>query len=139
MASITVGTAGLDALLAGVRKQVERKWASTKAVAIDTATFGEGKAKKFTATRPGRTTGKAGRIESGDMIDAIKAEPVSFSSDLVQARYGFTAEFEDYFAMQTVTGFDHVRADRFIEPTFALRDSITPTQNYARQALKAAL
>ena len=138
MASITVSS-GFDSLLASVRKQVTEAWAKVEVAAEDAAEFGAKTAQSYTATRPGAKSGKAGRIESGAMIGAIRHERVSFSPDLVEARYGFVDEFEEYFRMQTVTGFTHNRSGETIQPTFALRDSIGPTNAFARDAAKRSL
>lgn len=127
----------LDGIVAIVRKQVEKKWAQFGVVAEDAAEFGSKTAQAYTATRPGVTTGKAGREESGDMIDALRWRTVSFSADLIQTEYGFVDEFEMYMVFQTVTGFQHNRGGQYIAPTFALRDSIGPTREHAIRAAKA--
>lgn len=134
MASIDVSTAGLDALLAGVRKQVEATWSRQKSAAIESAEFGAKSAQSYTASRPGAKTGKAGRVETGAMIGAIRSRLLTFSPNLIESQYGFIDEFEDYFKMQTVTGFLNIRSGDKIEPTFALRDSIGPTNDFARDA-----
>jgi hypothetical protein len=59
---------------------------------------------------------------------------VSFSPDLIETRYGFVDEFRQYFGYQTVTGFQHNRSGQYIGPTFALRDSIGPTREFAINA-----
>lgn len=124
----------LDGIVAIVRAQVEKKWDSLRDAAGETAEFGARTAQSYTASRPGATTGKAGRIDSGTMIDALRWEPVSFSPTLIHTRYGFVKEFKDYFKYQTVTGFRHNRSSRYIGPTFALRDSIDPTREYGLRA-----
>ncbi|HET7741057.1 MAG TPA: hypothetical protein VFL67_10450 [Mycobacterium sp.] len=134
MASITVSTGALDALLSSVRKQVEAVWARQKNAAIESAEFGAKSAQSYTASRPGAKTGKAGRIDSGAMVGAIRSRLLTFGPGLIQSQYGFIDEFEDYFKMQTVTGFLNIRSGDKIEPTFALRDSIGPTNDFAHDA-----
>jgi hypothetical protein len=133
MASITV-TNGLDSIMAVARKRVAQVWAKQQAANIEAAEFGAKTAQSYTASRPGATTGKAGRIAGGDMIGAIRSRPISFDARLIRSQYGFVDDFEDYFKMQTVTGFTHNRSDKYIAPTFALRDSIGPTKSFARDA-----
>jgi len=134
MASINVNASGMDALLASVRRQVESKWEAQGEAAAEAGRFGAKTAQSYTATRPGATTGKAGRIESGSMIDALRTKPVSFSPSEIHVQYGFVDEFEAYYKMQTITGFTHNRSGKTISPTFALRDSIEPTKAFARDA-----
>lgn len=62
------------------------------------------------------------RIQTGAMIGAISSRMLS-TGDLAAGEFGFINEFEDYFKYQTVTGFTHNRSSKYIEPTFALRDS----------------
>lgn len=118
----------LDGIIAIVRKAIQDKWDSLDRVAENAAEFGAKTAQSYTASRPGATTGKAGRIESGDMIDAIRSKRVSKTDSEIHKQYGFVDEFEEYFKYQTVTGFVHNRSGRYIGPTFALRDSINPTR-----------
>lgn len=124
----------LDDLLSIVRKRVDEAWNDLRAVNEEAAEFGAKTAQSYTASRPGATTGKAGRVDSGNMIDAIRSRPVSFSADLIVSQYGFVDEFEAYFRYQTVSGFSHNRSGDMIQPTFALRDSIGPTRDYAVRA-----
>lgn len=125
---------GLDDILSIVRKRVDETWNDLRGANEEAAEFGAKTAQSYTASRPGATTGKAGRIASGDMIGAIRSQPVSFSDSLIVSRYGFVDEFEEYFRYQTVTGFSHNRSGDRIQPTFALRDSIGPTRDYAVRA-----
>lgn len=132
-----VSANGLDSLLASVRRQVEGKWKIVGNVADEAAEFGAKTAQSYTASRPGAKTGKAGRIDTGAMVEAIRHKRVSYSLDLVEAHYGFIGTLEDYFKMQTVTGFRH--HSQFIAPTFALRDSRGPAEAFARSQLNGRL
>jgi len=127
----------LDGIMAIVKKQVDKIWAEFGDVAEETARFGAKTAQSYTSTRPGMTTGKAGRIESGDMVNALRSRPVSKRDDLIHTQYGFVDEFDEYMKYQTVTGFTHNRSGRYVAPTFALRDSIGPTRDYAIRAGKS--
>jgi hypothetical protein len=120
----------LGGILASITRQVTKIMADMGKVAIEGSEFGAKTAQSYTASRPGATTGKAGRVDTGEMIEAIRSKPVSFSLDLIEVQYGFVNEAEEYFGMQTVTGFSHNRSGDYIAPTFALRDSIEPTRAY---------
>jgi hypothetical protein len=137
----SVNTGGLDALVAGVRQQVEQKWATAGKIVLEAAEFGASTAQSYTRSRPGATTGKAGRVDLGTMAAAIRFKPVASTGKTVSARYGFVGDFEEYFRFQTVTGFRHVRSrdSKFIAPTYALRDSITPVEAFARAQLGSRL
>lgn len=136
-----VSMSGLDGLLASVRRQVEAKWKIVGDVSKEAAEFGAKTAQSYTASRPGAKTGKAGRIDTGAMVAAIRSRPVAFSLDLAEAKYGFIGDFEEYFRIQTVTGFRHARSveSQFIAPTFALRDSRGPAEAFARDQLRSRL
>ena len=130
------GLGGIEAL---IRKKVQQAWSELQKVNTEAAEFGAKTAQSYTNSRPGATTGKAGRVDTGAMVGAIRSRPLSFSQDLIQSQYGFIDEFEEYFGMQTVTGFRHNRSGDKIEPTFALRDSIGPTRDFAVKTGQAAV
>jgi len=138
---LNVSTAGLDGLLASVRRQVEGKWRIVGQVAQEAAEFGAETARSYTRSRPGATTGKAGRVDTGKMVEAIRHERVGFSLDMADTRYGFVGEYEKYFGLQSITGFRHVGTldSSFIAPTFALRDSRGPAEAFARAQLRSRL
>jgi hypothetical protein len=79
--------------------------------------------KRFTETRPSAKSGKQGRIETSDMLNAIDGEVFWDSIDRLVGKFGFTDRQEMYFMWQTTTGFRHYKSGEFIEPTFALRDA----------------
>lgn len=132
--NIEVLTGGLDSIMDIVRRKVDAKWKSLGEAAEEAGEFGSKTAQSYTLSRPGAKTGKAGRVDTGDMVGALRWKPVSFSDTLIHTQYGFVDEYEDYYGMQTVTGFTHNRSGRFIGPTFALRDSIGPTRDFAMRA-----
>lgn len=134
MASVTVGVAGFDSLMSSLRRQVGQSWDRQRGAAAEAAEFGAKTAQSYTKSRPGATTGKAGRVETGEMVGALRFREISFGPDLVRYQYGFVDEYELYYRAQTVTGFTHNRSGNTIEPTFALRDSIGPTNDFARGA-----
>ena len=138
MASITV-TNGLDSIMTVARKRVGQVWAAQRAANMLAAEFGAKTAQSYTASRPGATTGKAGRVQGGDMIGALRARHISADDRLIRSHYGFVDEYELYFRAQTVTGFIHNRSGDKIEPTFALRDSIGPTNDFAHDAAGRAV
>lgn len=128
----------LDGIMASVRKQVERKWQALRRANEEAAEFGAQTARSYTRSRPGATTGKAGRVDSGAMVAALKHRLISFDNDLIRSQYGFTDDYDEYMKFQTVTGFRHNRSSRYIAPTFALRDSIEPTRAVAKDRAKGA-
>jgi hypothetical protein len=138
-ASVTTG--GFDSILASVRRQVERKWQQAGRIAEEAAEFGSKTAQSYTASRPGASTWIAGRIDTGSMVAAIRWKPVGSSMSSVRTRYGFVGDFKEYYRIQTVTGFRHVRSkdSQFIAPTFALRDSREPVRAFARAQLRSRL
>lgn len=76
-------------------------------------------AKKITATSGTVKSGKAGRIDSGDMIDAIGYEVYQKANDQIVGELGFVGQKAFYFYLQTQTGFNH-KGGEFIEPTLAI-------------------
>lgn len=92
-------------------------------------------AKEFTASRPSAKSGKAGRVDTNDMIDAIKGD-IKAGADEVLGRFGFIEAQELYFKLQTVTGFMH---GDFIEPTNALRDAKDIAISDLHAAIRAAV
>lgn len=81
-------------------------------------------AKDFTASRPSNKSGKAGRVESGKMMNEIIGRSYREGVSKVVGEFGFiNGPAELYMALQTSTGFKHWLSGDFIEPTFALRDA----------------
>lgn len=81
-------------------------------------------AKRFTATRPSRKSGKQGRIETGKMVEQIIGRSYREGVRNVVGEFGFlNGPAELYMALQTSSGFTHWRSGEFIEPTFAFRDA----------------
>lgn len=79
--------------------------------------------KRFTETRPSAKSGKQGRVDTADMLNAIDGEAFWEGVDKIVGRFGFLNRQELYFALQTSTGFTHYLSGEFIEPTFAMRDA----------------
>lgn len=97
--------------------RLENAMASVIRIAVDDA-------KRFTASRPSAKSGKAGRIESGKMMEEIMGRSYREGVANVVGEFGFlNGPAELYMALQTSTGFKHWRSGEFIEPTFALRDA----------------
>ncbi len=136
---MSVNAGALDGLLAIVRKEVQETWGKLREVNREAAEFGAQTARSYTRSRPGATTGKAGRVASGAMVNAIRHRQVSFSDDLIKSQYGFIEDYDEYMRFQPVTGFRHNRSSRYIAPTFALRDSIEPTRGFAVDAGRSAV
>lgn len=136
---MNVNASALDGILASVRQQVQRKWQRLRRANEEAAEFGAKTAQSYTRSRPGATTGKAGRVDTGAMVSAIRHRPLSFSDELIRSQYGFVDDYDEYMRYQTVTGFRHNRSSRYIAPTFALRDSREPTRAFAKQAGQEAV
>lgn len=81
--------------------------------------------KRFTASRPGLKTGKAGRVETAAMLEAIAERSFFEGVDRIVGEFGFLNRKDLYFMLQTSTGFTHYLSGDFIEPTFAMRDAAT--------------
>lgn len=101
-----------------VKKDLEeRVWSALQKVieqAVDDA-------KRFTSDRGTAKSGKAGRIETGLMVQSIVGRVVKDGMDKIVGEFGFLDRNELYFWLQTVNGFEHGAS--FIEPTFAFRDA----------------
>lgn len=79
---------------------------------------------QFTATRGTSKSGKAGRIESGDMYDAVSYRVWQDPDGNINGEIGFLKEQFFYYFLQTSEGFTHWVSGEFIEPTNALRDAV---------------
>jgi len=79
--------------------------------------------KRFTASRPSAKSGKAGRVDTAAMLEAIASKSFLEGADQIIGEFGFVDRQELYFKLQTSTGFQHYRSGDFIEPTFAMRDA----------------
>jgi hypothetical protein len=136
---VQVNTGGFDAFMSGIRRTVEKKWATAGQVAEESAQFGSKTAQAYTASRPGATTGKSGRVDTAAMITALRWKTNGSTGSTFRTSYGFVGDFKEYFRVQTVTGFRHNRSAAFIAPTFALRDSRGPVEAFARAQLRSRL
>ncbi len=81
--------------------------------------------KRFTSTRPSAKSGKAGRVDTAAMLEAIASKSFLEGADAIIGEFGFLDRRELYFKLQTATGFEHYLSGDFIEPTFAMRDAAT--------------
>ncbi len=95
-------------------------------------------ARAFTAQRGRPTSEGSGRIDSGDMAEAIDSE-IELKAKSIIGKFGFTGKQADYFLYQTVTGFNHWLSDQFIEPTFALRDAKLRAEPDVYRAIEQAI
>lgn len=91
--------------------------------AHDIGQQGAQQAKAFTASRPSAKSGKAGRVETGKMMEAISYRVTRNGPYQVLLEMGFTDFAEPYFVYQTSTGFRHNRSGEFIAPTLAVVDA----------------
>ena len=115
--------------------KVRNEIAHSMAVIVEAAVQN---AREFTAERGTANSGHSGRIETSEMIGAIKGE-VDAKADQILGKFGFIGEQADYFKYQTITGFHHWLSGEFIEPTYALRDAGEIAFNDLFAAIKAAV
>jgi hypothetical protein len=95
-------------------------------------------ARAYTAQRGRPTSRGSGRIDTGDMVEAIK-DKVELEASAIIGKFGFIDSQADYFLYQTVTGFNHYLSGDFIEPTFALRDAQAIAEGEVVAAIYAAI
>lgn len=79
-------------------------------------------AKAYTASRPSAKSGKAGRVETGAMMEAIQGEVTGSRTEII-GRFGFIHDHKAYYTLQTTTGFRHNFSGAFIAPTLAIIDA----------------
>lgn len=105
------------------------RWYRTAQAKMEEATIEEADAfaqdgaafmREFIATRGTRHSGKAGRIDTGVMIDAVGAR--SSSGATRTASFGWLNKRLDYFIYQE-GGFFNVLANRSVEGMYALADA----------------
>lgn len=77
---------------------------------------------RFTESRPSASSGKAGRVDTGAMRDAVSYR-VEQSMGQIVGDLGFLNEQAFYYFLQTDTGFTNWRSGEWIAPTYALRDA----------------
>lgn len=77
----------------------------------------------LTRTRPSAKSGKRGRVETGEMADGISYDVKRLTSDYIRGDFGWLDEVEEYYVLQTETGFTHARSGEYIQPTLALQDA----------------
>lgn len=65
---------------------------------------------------------KAGRIETGRMLDSVDSKVLSKSKDRVAAEFGWIDTFEDYFGYQE-GGFNHWLSGKRVEGMYAVSDA----------------
>lgn len=94
--------------------------------------------KEYTAERGRPSSFGSGRIETSEMIGAIKGD-VELKAKEIIGKFGFLDQQANYFLYQTVTGFSHYLSGDFIEPTFALRDAEILAESDVVEAIKAAI
>lgn len=78
--------------------------------------------KRFTETRPSANSGKSGRVDTGEMLNAIAGRVLNEGADRIVGEFGFLDRQELYYALQTSLGFQHING-AFIDPTYAQRDA----------------
>lgn len=108
-------------LTAWFEHHVERITNEVRDAVIDTAREGAEEARNNVATRGTAKSGKAGRIETGRMINSINSEVLSSGGLEVEARFGFKGE-PDYTVYQE-GGFTHNRSGEWITGMYAVTDA----------------
>lgn len=100
---------------------------------IDIAQEGADEARNNVATRGTAKSGKAGRIETGRMINSINSEVISSGGSEVEARFGFKGE-PDYTVYQE-GGFTHNRSGEWITGMYAITDAATNAEEKLRSRI----
>ena len=105
-----------------IERQVDNVDKSVRRFAKAVAKEGEELTREFTNTRGTRTSKGPGRVDTGEMVNAITSGVDSEGPDHIRTYFGWN-DAQDYFAYQTSTGFVHWMTGEYIEPTYALRDA----------------
>ncbi len=96
----------------------------------DTLREGAEEARNNVATRGTAHSGKAGRIETGAMINSIDYEITSSSENLVEGRFGFNGQ-PAYTVFQE-GGFIHNFSGRAVEGRYATTDAASNAEEKFR-------
>lgn len=95
--------------------------AETRAAVWDAAQEISEKMKHYIRSRPAKTSGPNGRVDTGRMIDSV-GYMVRGGGSWGGAEVGFIHGDEHYFALQEM-GFNHVQAKRWVTGMFAFTDA----------------
>jgi len=106
-----------------IQRQIDETVASAERITEAAVKTGEQLTKHLTETRPTKKSGKAGRVDSGDMVGDISSEILESNDRRIVGEFGWLGTEKDYYVYQTATGFRHYLTGDFIEPTYALRDA----------------
>lgn len=106
-----------------IRKEIDDINAEAYQVAEAAAGTGARMTEDLTRSRPSDASGKRGRVETGNMADSISYDIKRVSPEYIRAEFGWLDEVEEYFILQTETGFTHARSGKYIKPTLALQDA----------------
>lgn len=93
--------------------------------------------KYFIETRGTEKSGKRGRIEDRDMLNAVTSEVTSRGPGKNQANFGWLKTREDYFALQE-GGFEHSPGVT-VEGMYALTDAAEETFTNLREDIERNL
>lgn len=93
--------------------------------------------KHYISTRGTAKSGKAGRIETRDMLNAVTSEVISRGPGKNQANFGWLKTREDYFALQE-GGFEHSPGVT-VEGMYALTDAAEETFRELRERIERNL
>lgn len=103
-------------------------------IAQDTADEGAEMVRDRIETSGTVKSGKRGRIESGDMLAAVRSE-VTVTPTLVTAAFGWLHTFSRYFGFQDV-GFTHARSSEEIPGMMALQDAFDESKANVESRLR---
>lgn len=115
--------AAIEAEIKGLRQDVGTE---VKKLAQD----GEDMMKEFIETRGTAKSGKRGRIETGEMRDAVANRVLEDTDQATRAEYGWIDDSPGHRTYQEL-------GTKFIEPMFALRDSQEATTEEFQAFLKS--
>lgn len=116
-------------------KQItDRVEAGTSASLSQAASDGENTMKHLIATRGTAKSGKAGRIDTGEMYSAVTSSFNRTGKGNAVARFGWLKERKDYYGFQEA-GFDHVNGVT-VEGMYAMTDAYELIRKQLAEDLK---
>lgn len=134
MAKVDWGT-GLNKFTAGLRSRAKAIQTASDEVVTDAAEFGADRMRQYIATRgtgyvgPGQRATPEGRIDTGQMYDAVGIGPVRRNPSGVAINFGWTGDVEDYYSWQE-------RGFKTVPPMHALLDAAIETRVYFYTKIK---
>lgn len=127
--SVRVSGGGFKGLSDELEKLMQRVTGESSRQVKGLAAEGAEQVREFVSTRGTARSGKAGRIETGAMLNSVGSRVLEDGLTSTKAEYGFINSDPAYTGYQEYS-FQHYRSGEQIEGMFALRDAaeITATE-----------